>query len=383
MSDRLQSPSSLKEAVEVVTGAGGAGRTMQWVGGRTKLEWGPSAPPADVAISTAGLDEIVEHNRGDLTAVLQAGVPLQRAQDRFAEAGQMLALDPPTGDGAATIGGVVATSDQGPLRHRYGAARDLLLGMTVVLADGTSARSGGMVIKNVAGYDLAKLFAGSFGTLGLIVEVVVRLHPRPADPLTVTGSSDDVRALARATASLAHELFEVEALDVMWRSGSGEVLTLVGGGAPERQAEVARARFRDAGLAVEITDDVAAWERQRRLQRSPEGATLRVSALPVELARVLEAAESVDATVVGRAGLGVFFLNLAPSEPEDLVGVVEDVRGRLRPRPVAVLDAPEQVRGKVDVWGERDQGVAGLMHRIKERFDPQDLCNPGRSFGGA
>jgi glycolate oxidase FAD binding subunit len=383
VSDRPETPATLEEAIEVVRDAGGAGRTMQWVGGRTKLAWGPPAPAADVTVSTARLDEIVEHNRGDLTAVLQAGVPLQRAQVRFAEAGQMLALDPPGGDGAATIGGVVATSDQGPLRHRYGAVRDLLLGMTVVLADGTSARSGGMVIKNVAGYDLAKLFAGSFGTLGLIVEVVVRLHPRPRDPLTVTGISDDARALARAAASLAHELFEVEALDVMWRSGSGEVLTLVGGGAPQRQAEVARARFRDAGIAAEITDELAPWERQRRLQRSPEGTILRVSALPAELARVLEVAESIDATVVGRAGLGVFFLNLAAGEPEDLVDVVEDVRDRLRQRPIAVLDAPEQVRGKVDVWGERDQGVAGLMHRIKERFDPQDLCNPGRSFGAA
>jgi glycolate oxidase FAD binding subunit len=383
VSGRLESPASLEETVEVVREAGGAGRTMQWIGGRTKLQWGPPAPPADVAISTAHLDEIVEHNRGDLTAVLQAGVPLQRAQDRFAEAGQMLALDPATGDGAATIGGVVATSDQGPLRHRYGAARDLLLGMTVVLADGTRARSGGMVIKNVAGYDLAKLFAGSFGTLGLIVEVVVRLHPRPADPLTVIGSSNDARALAGGAASVAHELFEVEALDVMWRSGSGEILALVGGGAPKRQAEVAEARLRDAGLAVEITGDLAPWERQRRSQRSPEGAILRVSARPAELARVLDLAESIGATAIGRAGLGVSFLSLPAAAPEDLVGVVEDVRDRLQPRPVVVLDAPEQVRGKVDVWGERDQGVVGLMHRIKERFDPQDLCNPGRSFGAA
>ena len=356
---------------------------MQWIGGRTKLEWGPPGPPADVAISTARLDEVVEHNRGDLTAVMQAGVPLQRAQELFAEAGQMLALDPATGDGSATIGGVVATADQGPLRHRYGAVRDLLLGMTVVLADGTSSRSGGVVIKNVAGYDLAKLFAGSFGTLGLIVEVVVRLHPRPRDPLTVTGSSDDARALARAAAALAHELFEVEALDLMWRSGRGEIVALVGGGAPERQAEVAGARFRDAGLTVELSEDLTPWERQRRLQRSPDGAVLRVSGLPAEMARVIEVAEAIGATATGRAGLGVFFLNLPAAASGDLVGLVEDVRDRLRPRPVAVLDAPEEVRAKLDVWGERDQGVVGLMQRIKERFDPQDLCNPGRSFGAA
>jgi glycolate oxidase FAD binding subunit len=127
------------------------------------------------------LTQIIEHNAGDLTATLEAGVPLAHAQQTFARAGQMLALDPPTGaDGSATIGGIVATGDSGPLRHRYGAPRDLVVGMTFALGDGTIARSGGKVIKNVAGYDLAKLFAGSFGTLGMILSVSVRLHPLPA-----------------------------------------------------------------------------------------------------------------------------------------------------------------------------------------------------------
>ncbi len=159
---------------------GTEGLTVRVRGGGTKLGWGTPAQDPDLELSTASLDQLLEHNVGDLTAVLEPGVPLARAQERFAEAGQMLALDPPLGEGgAATVGGVLATADSGPLRHRYGAPRDLVLGMTVVLADGTVARSGGHVIKNVAGYDIAKLFSGSFGTLGLILQVAVRLHPLP------------------------------------------------------------------------------------------------------------------------------------------------------------------------------------------------------------
>src|SRR6202043_2363630 len=131
-------------------------------------------------------------------------VPLARIQQELAAAGQQLALDPPLGVGDrrdATLGGVLATGDCGPLRHRYGGPRDLVLGVTVALSDGTIARSGGKVIKNVAGYDLAKLFAGSFGTLGVILEVVVRLHPRPPRTCSVVGRTEDAAAMGRAASA--------------------------------------------------------------------------------------------------------------------------------------------------------------------------------------
>src|SRR5947209_13020278 len=170
---------SVDDAGRELAQASAAGRSVRIVGAGTKLGWGTPTQP-HLELHTAGLDRILEHNAGDLTAVLQAGVPLARAQEVFAAEGQMLALDPWLGtEREATVGGVLATADSGPLAHRYGAARDLVLGMTVVLADGTVARSGGQVIKNVAGYDVAKLFCGSYGTLGLIASVNVRLHPRP------------------------------------------------------------------------------------------------------------------------------------------------------------------------------------------------------------
>src|ERR687896_969945 len=132
-------------------------------GGGTKLGWTPRGDDGATDFDARRMNRILEHNEGDFTAVLEAGVPLVEAQAAFAAEGQMLALDPPLGAGdAATIGGLMATGDSGPLRHRYGGVRDLVVGMTVVLSDGTIAKSGGKVIKNVAGYDLAKLFAGSF-----------------------------------------------------------------------------------------------------------------------------------------------------------------------------------------------------------------------------
>ncbi|MFL5904555.1 MAG: FAD-binding oxidoreductase, partial [Solirubrobacteraceae bacterium] len=174
-----ETPATAQEAAELLA----AGGRVRIRGGGTRAGWGHVMQPPDVVLSTAGLNRVVEHNEGDLTAVLEAGVPLREAQQRFAAAGQMFALDPP-GTPEATVGGVFATGDSGPLRHRYGAARDLIVGITVALPDGTVAKAGGKVIKNVAGYDLAKLFTGAFGTLGLIVQVSVRLHPRPPQALT-------------------------------------------------------------------------------------------------------------------------------------------------------------------------------------------------------
>ena len=190
----VQPPDSYEEAAELLRGARGRRAHGPVPRRRHEARVGPAVPEPDLEICTRGLDRVLEHNAGDFTAVLQAGVPLAVAQEAFAEAGQMLALDPPlspwgaagddaaieAADAGATIGGIVATNDSGPLRHKYGGVRDLVVGVTVVLSDGTIARAGGKVIKNVAGYDIGKLFAGAFGTLGLIAEVTVRLHPRPA-----------------------------------------------------------------------------------------------------------------------------------------------------------------------------------------------------------
>ena len=383
-SARREAPSSPTEAGEVLRAAGAEGRRVGICGGGTK-SWGRPVEPPEVEVSTGRLDHVVEHNEGDLTAVFEAGLPLARAQEALAGAGQMVALDPPVGrpgegDGA-TIGGVVATADSGPLRHRYGAPRDLILGITVALSDGTVARAGGKVIKNVAGYDLAKLFTGSFGTLGLIVEVVMRLHPRPPETVTAVGASDDPDALGEAAAAVAHSPFGPECLDVSWEGEHGEVMARFVGAAPEAGARGVESLMERAGLDARLADDDdGLWDRQRARQRATEGAVLRVSGLASALPEVLRSARELNASVVGRAGLGLSWMALGDGDVPELVANIEEVRRRLHPFPCVVLDAPAEVRQKVDVWGE--EGALPLMRRVKARFDGPGVCNPGIFVGG-
>jgi glycolate oxidase FAD binding subunit len=375
-------PDTPEAAAELLRALGADGRTVRVRGGGTKSAWGPPAEPVATEIVTGGLGRVLEHNEGDFTAVLEAGVPLARAQTVFAAGGQMLALDPPLGDGeAATIGGVLATADSGPLRHRYGGVRDVVVGITIALSDGSLAKAGGRVIKNVAGYDLAKLFAGSFGTLGLAVSVAVRLHPRPAETASAWGASADPSALAATIASLARLPLEADCLDVAWRDGAGRVLVRFGGAAAVRQAAAVADRLRTAGLddIDHSADDAALWDAQRAGQRAADGAVLKVSARPADVARVLGAARDAGASVVGRAALGLHWVTL---EGDDLVARVEAVRAALAPRACTLHDAPEAVRAAVAPWAEPDPGALAVMRRVKERFDPARIFSPGTFVGG-
>ncbi|MGH2731514.1 MAG: FAD-binding oxidoreductase [Actinomycetota bacterium] len=380
-------PGSYEEAAEVLRAASSAGHSVRPRGGGTRWAWGRPIPPCDVEISTAGLDRIVEHNAGDLTAIVQAGVALSDLQRALAGRGQMLALDPPLahpgGPEAATVGGIVATADTGPLRHRYGSARDLLLGITVALSDGALVRAGGKVIKNVAGYDLAKLFAGSFGTLGLVLEVAVRLHPRPAGSITVLGRSDDPATLQRAASALAHASLALDAADLAWSGGLGEVLARVSGAGRLKRVAEARRLMEGAGLEGQIEEeDEGAWAAQRAAQRCAEGAIMRVCGLLSETTRALDVARRLGASLVGRAGLGVWWLRLPPGPIDQLAGAIEELRAALAPMPCVVLDAPAAVRERVDVWGGEEDGALALMRRVKARFDPSAILNPGIFVGG-
>jgi glycolate oxidase FAD binding subunit len=357
---RRSAPGSAAELAADLAAASAAGSTVRLRGAGTKLAWAPAAAPS-VELSTAALDSVVEHNAGDLTAVLEAGVPLARAQQTFRAAGQMLALDPPDG-GGATIGGIVAANDSGPLRARYGGVRDLVVGMRVALSDGTIAKSGGKVIKNVAGYDLAKLFCGSYGTLGAILEVSVRLHPIPPETATAVGHTRSPHALAGGAATMSHSRLEQLGLDVRWAAGAGLVLARFGGATARAQAEAARRLLDEAGLEAELTtDDEALWTAQREAQRSPGGLTVRVSGVQTDLADLATIAEQRGATLVSRAGLGLSWLRL---DEGDFQGLAEDLQGRFL---TTVLERPE---GFGAAPAALDPGAAALQGRVKERFDP-------------
>jgi len=366
----------------VLSQAAGRGAAVRFVGGRTKLAWGASASRPLAMISTKGLSTIHEHNAGDLTAVVDAGVTLAALQAEVGSAGQMLALDPPLGeDDRATLGGIVATGDSGPLRHRYGSARDLVVGMTVALSDGTLAKSGGKVIKNVAGYDIAKLFTGAYGTLGAILGMSVRLHPLSPTTATAVGRSDDPTRVGAAAAHLSHAQVELQSLDVRWEAGAGAVLARFGGASAIEPARDAARAMDEQGLETETSeDDGALWDAQRAGQRSPEGTVVKVSGLQSQLPELLRCAPSVGARVVGRAGLGLSWVTL-PSESSAAEGV-ESLRQAMAPSPCVVLDGPPGVRRAVDVWGAPDPATLVLMRRVKGRFDPAGVCAPGLFAGG-
>jgi glycolate oxidase FAD binding subunit len=380
-------PDSFKGVAEALTGAQ-AGATQVVIAGAGTKPW--STPPVDsgaaLSLRTTALDRILAHDPGDLTATLQAGVPLAAAQAAFAEAGQMLALDPPLGaDAAATIGGIVATGDCGPLAHRYGGPRDLVVGATFALADGTIAKSGGTVIKNVAGYDVAKLMCGSFGTLGVVLSVNVRLHPRHPS-LTVAGGAGDPATLGAAAVRLAALPAELDALDAAWGAGAGRLLARISGPQAGPRARRLAQAMRDAGL--DDVDDVGdagtdpdvedpRWSAQREGQRDADAAVLHVALAPSRLAAVLAAAETVQARVVARAGIGRAYVAVAPAR-------IAELRARLPQGAVSVLrDCPPAARSAVaQPWGDTPAPALAVMRALKRRFDPAGTCNPGTFVGG-
>jgi glycolate oxidase FAD binding subunit len=381
---RSETPQTAEDAAELLRACAADGVAVRLAGAGTKA-WGRPGADYGVQVQTGALDAIVEHNVGDLTAVLQAGVPLRVLDETLAAAGQMLALDPPLGAGdAATVGGAIAAGDCGPLRHRYGAARDLVLGVTAALSDGSLAHAGGKVIKNVAGYDLAKLFSGSFGTLGLITEVAVRLHPRPPGHATATGATDDPALLQEAAIALSSSSLEAQALDVRWEAGEGLVLGRFAGIAAAEQAAAADRLLAATGVqARTVEDDAELWTAQRAGQRSADGgAVVRVSGRPTQLAEACIAADVAGATLVGRAALGLSWIALPVAAPGELVEAIARLRDVLGPSPCVVLDAPAPVRANLDPWDRREDPALVLMRRVKARFDPTATCNPGIFVGG-
>ena len=371
-------PASAEEAAAALGDLGSAGEPVRIAGAGTKRAWSGAADGA-AEIGTSGLNRILEHNAGDLTAVLEAGVPLAEAQAAFAESGQMLAIDPPLGAGdAATIGGVVATADAGPLRHRFGTIRDLVIGITVALTDGSASKSGGKVIKNVAGYDMAKLFAGSHGSLGMVTTVTVRLHPHPLGAATAVGRTRDRDELATAAVAATALPLEAECLDVHWEDGEGELMVRFAGATAGERATVAAGELRRLGLgdSSAIEDDEAddeVWAAQRARQRSERGTVMKVSALPADLGRVLAAADAHGGRAVSRAGAGITYL--AFEGDSDPSATIDTVRRALAPRSCTVLDRPADAGA--EPWPEADPVAARVMAELKRRLDPAGVLPPG------
>src|SRR5579871_4081952 len=215
----IVAPGDEQQIAQILKAANDAGLAVIPRGGGTKLAWGNPPQRADVILSTARLNAIVEHAHSDLTVTVEAGCTLKQLGETLAKQNQRLALDGlwPT---RATVGGILSTNDSGALRLRFGSLRDLVIGATIALADGTLAKSGGKVVKNVAGYDLPKLVTGALGTLGVITQATFRLHPMPKETRTVSCLARDAREAQRIVlviqdSKLAHSALQIRFVESM------------------------------------------------------------------------------------------------------------------------------------------------------------------------
>ena len=393
-------PASVAEASAVMTAAAGLGLAVLPRGTGTRLAWGAPPRRCDLVVDTSRLDQVLEHEAGDLVVRVQAGVRIDELARVLGRAGQQLSLDlpeAPGGAGRGTVGGVLATGVAGPRRLRYGTPRDLGIGITVVLADGTVAHSGGKVVKNVAGYDIGKLFAGSYGTLGLIVEAAFRLHPVPAAAAFVTRECDGAAAAQDLVAVAAGSPLAPSAAEIS-RAGRGApfgVSVLIEGdkdGVFERAALLREL----LGDGTSLSAGPPPW--WGGAAAAADGTLIRITFWAGELAAVLDAldaaarAAGLDPVVGGSAAAGVLYAAVPPGAAA--AATAEFVAALRAARPLAaagddgppargsavVVHAPAAVREAVDVWGPVPS--AGLMRAVKDQFDPGHRMAPGRFAGG-
>ena len=361
-------------------------------GSGTKRGWGSLAPPVDLVLSTTPLNALVEHRSGDLTATVQAGAPLAAVNRELARHGQWIPLDPPWAD-SATIGGIVATNDSGPRRHRFGTPRDLIIGVELVRIDGTIAKSGGIVVKNVAGYDLGRLMTGSFGCLAVIASATFKLYPIPPASRTVAidaGDDAGVTALAEgvlaalAASQLMPTSVELEALPfrLLVRFESID-------SAAEQQAETAARLAQTAGARSAIVaggPERALWDAHAQRPWAGTGAVVKVTCLPAQvgptIAWLSQALGDGEWEVVGRAAVGALLLRLAGDGPRQ-AQTIADLRGRFSAGAgsAVIVRGSDELKRLADVWGPGGDSLP-MMRAVKRQFDPDGLLNPGRGpFG--
>ena len=379
-------PGSVEEVSALMKLAAREGLAVAPRGGGTKMHIGDPPRRLDLIVSTARMNEVLEHTPGDQIVRLQAGVKLEDLQKYVSSSDQMLAIDPP--ESGATVGGIVAANSSGPRRYRYGTIRDLIIGITVVLHDGTVAKAGGKVVKNVAGYDLSKLFTGSLGTLGIIATANFRLHPRPEASRTVAVEVTEPQQAQAAAQAIVHS--QVEATAVELHYGENEkllavLLESISGGI-DAKAETASFLLKQYGEVRTLSQEEA--DRLGPLT-SPQ-VVMKIGAPPVDLAAVLEsvlgAAERkglAHPRITGHAGTGVTLVGFSEETEDGAAGFVEEMREIWvrRGGSVTLQRAPLTLKQRVSTW-DNGGDYLGLVRRVKEKFDPRGGMNPGRFLGG-
>jgi glycolate oxidase FAD binding subunit len=391
-------PGNEEEVSAVMAFANREGLKVLVRGGGTQLGLGFPPTGGDILLSTVRLNQLVEHAPHDMTAIVQAGMRLVDLQSALAHARQWLALDPmlrPT----ATIGGIIATNASGPRRVRYGGVRDQIIGVRVVLPDGTIAKGGGKVVKNVAGYDLPKLFTGALGTLGVIVAANFRLYPLTTASRTVVLTAPNLAPLCDIAIRVTGSTLVPTILDMLSPANEGGVCRLVARFEMEQEAADDQAAeligMADglsttartiAGKAEELL-----WSEVAAYMAAPAGEevtlSIKASVLLTEvvhwLERLQETIQSANLSARWRAhaGHGLIFVRLS-GDSARLVPAIDPLRqaATRHSGSLVVLDAPLSVLQQLDVWGSSP--ALEVMRRLKARFDPQATLNPGRFIGG-
>jgi glycolate oxidase FAD binding subunit len=382
-------PGSEHELAKVLKLANEAGLAVIPRGGGTKLAWGNPPKRADVVLSTSRLNRIIEHAWADLTVTVEAGGTIQTLQETLAQRGQRLALDPLWPD-RATVGGVLSTNDSGALRLRFGALRDLIIGVTLALPDGTLASSGGKVVKNVAGYDLPKLATGALGTLAVITRAIFRLHPLPKETRTISCLARDVLEaqrliLAIQDSQLAHSALQARfagdappQIDVLFEATEAGLTAQT----EQLKSILAPTPLTDPGPIV--------WKARQELHGAGKrgdsnSAVAKISILPAQIADAIQMLASVSTgrarrnAVVQATGIGCVHLE---GEPAIIGSALKSLRAGLEGAggSLAIAHHPAAML-PLEAWGTPGDALP-LMCAVKQQFDPKGTLNPGRFVGG-
>ncbi len=397
---RVIEPASAEELAATLASASDARSSVVIRGGGTKMGWGRTPSSVDVLLSTKRLNALVAHEHADLTATVQAGARIDEVNHALARHGQWLPIESAFDE--ATIGGAIATNDSGPLRHRYGTPRDLIIGVRLALTDGRLIKAGGNVVKNVAGYDLGKLVSGSFGSLAAIVSATFKLSPLAGASSTLIATFERADSLVAALAAITSSQLEASAIEV-WtgpaKAGPYDSPPSVGAGfsRPYRlllkfestrgalDAHVQKARALAGSAACEVVAAATErdlWREHTRAIWASSGMIVKAAWLPASLGAVLAFIDDLrgtgaDAELIGRAAIGSGLLRV---EADALIQrtIVERLRSRSDVfRHVVVLRADAQVKQQLDVWGPLgDAGSLGAS--LKHVLDPQGILNAGR-----
>ena len=377
----VASPRTTEEVAAVARYANDNKLTIEIEGAGTKLSWG-NPVAADIFLDTTRLTGVREHSWQDLTATVAAGTTWTAMQQALAVHRQHVALDP-LWPGTATVGGIIATNDSGALRLKYGSLRDLIIGMTIVLADGTIARSGGKVVKNVAGYDLHKLMTGAFGTLGIITEVTFRLHPVSQHTETFTIAAAAAAPLAAVLKGIAQSYLLADALQLRGDGGGFHLDMQLSSHPDARHTEALRSMTHAAGLGLGSNSD-SVWKASESLVSRRDRLLLKATMPSTDVSAFTQEVVEKGGECVAQS-FGIMYASFPADELS--FKLAEEFRyhvGLQGGTTFLLMRTPSAINA--ETWGFAAKGelpnALPLMREIKRRFDPNRVLNPGRFFGG-